>query len=63
MRVYLCSNLIRVVCLFVLLIFTSQSTAMVMTGQSVHLTTFFQDKLEQAVNQYFLLLANTLASN
>ena len=40
---------------FVLLL-TSQSTAMVMAGRSVHLTTLFLGKLEQAVNQYFVHL-------
>ena len=29
-------------------------TAMVMAGQSVHLTILFLGKLEQAVNQYFV---------
>ena len=29
-------------------------TAMVMAGQSVHITTLFLGKLEQAVNQYFV---------
>ena len=31
-----------------------KSIAMVMAGQSFHLTTFFLGKLEQAVNQYFV---------
>ena len=31
-----------------------KSTAMVMAGRSVHLTTLFLGKLEQAVNQYFV---------
>ena len=34
--------------------FTSQSTAMVMAEWSVHLTTLFLGKLEQAVYQYFV---------
>ena len=37
------------VCLFCC--FTSQSTAMVMGGRSIHLKHFFLGKLEQAVNQ------------
>ena len=37
------------VCLFIAL--RSKSTAMVMGGQSVHITTLFLGKLEQAVNQ------------
>ena len=40
-------------CLFVAL--HPKSTAKVMSGRSVHLTTlFFLGKLEQAVNQYFV---------
>ena len=31
-----------------------KSTAMFMTGRSVHLAHFFLGKLEQAVNQYFV---------
>ena len=31
-----------------------KSTAMVMAGRSVHLTTLFPEKLKQAVNQYFV---------
>ena len=31
-----------------------KSTAMVIVGRSVDLTTFFLGKLEQAVNQYFV---------
>ena len=31
-----------------------KKTAMVMVGRSVHLTTLFPGKLEQAVNQYFV---------
>ena len=42
------------VCSFVCCI-TPQSTAMVMLGRSVHLTTPFSlDRLECAVNQYFV---------
>ena len=48
-----------VFCLFCC--FMSQSTATVMSGQSVHLTTlFFLDKLEQAVNQYFMHILSLL---
>ena len=46
------TQIILIVCLFCC--FTSQSTAMVMAGRSVDLTTLFLDKLEQAVNQYFV---------
>ena len=31
-----------------------KSTAMVMTGRSIHLATLFLGKLEQSVNQYFV---------
>ena len=42
-------------CLFVCFVaLRPKSTAMVMAGRSVHLTTFFLGKLEQAVNQYFV---------
>ena len=34
--------------------FKSQSTVMVMSGQSAHLLHFFRGKLEQAVNQYLV---------
>ena len=42
------------VCLFVFVALRPKSTAMVMAGQSVHLTTLFLGKLEQAVNQNFV---------
>ena len=45
-------NSVGFVCFFAL---RPKSTAMVMAGQSVHLTTlFFLGKLEQVVNQYFV---------
>ena len=40
-----------------------KSTAMVMAGQSVHLTTFFLGKLEQAVNQYFVHILLLVTDN
>ena len=45
----------RLICLFVAL--RPKSTAMVMVGRSVHLTTLFPGKLKQVVNQctYFRL--------
>ena len=40
------------------------STAMVMVGRSVHLTTLFPPgKLEQAVNQYFVHILSLVADN
>ena len=42
---------------------TSQSTAMVMGGRSVHLTKLFLDKLEQAVNQYFVHILMLVTDN
>ena len=42
----------KVVLVYLFCCFTSQSTAMVMGGRSVHLTTlYFLGKLEQAINQ------------
>ena len=43
--------------------FMSQATAMVMLGLSVHLTTLFLGKLEQAVNQYFEHILSLLTDN
>ena len=43
--------------------FTSQSTAMVMVGRSVHLTTHFLGKFEQAVNQYFVYILSLVTDN
>ena len=40
-----------------------KSTAMVMVGRSVHLTTLFLDKLEQAVNQYFVHILSLVTDN
>ena len=41
-----------------------KSTAMVMAGRSVHLTTlFFLGKLEQAVNQYFVHILSLVTDN
>ena len=41
----------------------SKSTAMVMEGRSVHLTTFFLGKLEQAINQYFMHILSLVTDN
>ena len=42
----------------------SQSTAMVMSRRSVHLTTLFLlGKLEQAVNQYFVHILSLVTDN
>ena len=38
-------------------------TAMVMAGHSVHLTSLFLGKLEQAVNQYFVHILSPVADN
>ena len=44
--------------------FMSKSTAMVMSGWSVHLTTlFFLGKLEQAVHQYFVHILSLVTDN
>ena len=40
-----------------------KSTAMVMAGLSVDLTTLFLCKLEQAVNQYFVLKLSLVTDN
>ena len=41
-----------------------KSTAMVIAGRSVHLTTlFFLGKLEQAVNQYFVHILSLVTDN
>ena len=41
-----------------------KSTAKVMAGRSVHLTTlFFLGKLEQAVNQYFVHILSLVTDN
>ena len=49
------------VCLFVAL--RPKSTAMVIAGQSVHLTTLFPGKLEQAVNQHFVHILSLVTDN
>ena len=40
-----------------------KSTAMVMVGRSVYLTTLFLGKLEQAVNQYFVHILSLVTYN
>ena len=50
-------------CLFGL-VFSSQSTVMVMSGQSVHLTPpFFLGNLDLAVNQYFVHILSLVTDN
>ena len=53
------------VCLFVCFVaLRPKSTAVVMAGRSVHLTTlFFCGKLEQAVNQYFVHILSLVTDN
>ena len=53
----------RIVGLFCLVALRPKSTAMVMAGQSVHLTTLFLGKLEQAVIQYFVLILSLVTDN
>ena len=48
------------VCVFAL---GCKSTAMVMVGRSVHLTTLFLGKLVQAVNQYFVHILSLVTDN
>ena len=52
-------------CLFVCFVaLRPKSTAMVMAGRSVHLTTFFfLGKLEQAVHQYFMHIFSLVTDN
>ena len=40
-----------------------KSTAMVIAGRSVHLTTLSLGKLEQAVNQYFVHILSLVTDN
>ena len=53
----------RFLCLFVFAALRPKSTAVVMAGRSVPLTTFFLGKLEQAVNQYFKHLLSFITDN
>ena len=51
-------------CLFVCFVaLRPKSTAMVIAGRSVHLTTLFLGKLEQAVNQYFVHILSLVTDN
>ena len=50
------------VCLFFVALHP-KSTAMVMAGRSVHLTTLFLGKLEQAVYQYFVHILSLVTDN
>ena len=51
---FLLSNSQNFFCLVCFVALHPKSIAMVMGGRSVHLTTLFLGKLEQAVNQYFV---------
>ena len=54
----------QVKCLFVYFVaLRPKSTAMVMAGWSVHLTTLFLGKPEQAVNQYFVHILSLVTDN
>ena len=48
--------------LFVLLLYVPKSTTLAMARRSVHLITSFLGKLEEAVNQYFVIGARVLVS-
>ena len=48
--------------LFVLLLYVPKSTTLAMARRSVHLVTSFLGKLEEAVNQYFVMGARVLDS-
>ena len=52
---------IALFCLFCC--FTSQATAMVMAGLSIHLTTLFPGQTKQAVNQYFVHILSLVTDN
>ena len=56
-------NLLCDVCFVCFVALRPKSTAMVMAGWSVHLTTFFLSKLEQAVNQYFVHILSLVTDN
>ena len=52
------------VCLFVCFVaLRPKSTAKVIAGRSVHLTTLFLGKLEQAVNQYIVHIRSLVTDN
>ena len=53
-------NLVRFVCFVAL---RPKSTAIVMAGQSVHLTTLFPGQVEQAVKQYFVHILSLVTDN
>ena len=62
--VYTVYKVACLVCLFVSFVaLRPKSTAMVIAGRSIHLTTlFFLGKLEQAVNQYFMHILSHILS-
>ena len=54
----------NIVCFVCFVALCPKSTAMVMAGRSVHLTTlFYLGKLEQAVNQYFVHILSLVTDN
>ena len=53
-------HLSKFVCLIAL---CPKSTAMVMAGRSVHLSTFFPGQAEQVVNQYFVHILSFVTDN
>ena len=59
--VVVCGLLVLLIVCFVAL--RPKSTAMVMAGRSVHLTTPFLGKLEQTVNQYFVHKLSLVTDN
>ena len=57
-------DFVKLICLVLFVALRPKSTAMVMAGQSVHLTAhFFLGKLEQAVNQYFMHILPLVTDN
>ena len=48
---------------FVFVALSPKSTAMVTAGWSVHITTFFLSKLEQAVKPYFVHILSLATNN
>ena len=64
-KTYMSRLISHIICLFVCFVaLRPKSTAMVMAGRSVHLTTlFFLGKLEQAGNQYFVHILSLVTDN
>ena len=55
------------ICLFVLLLYVPKTSAMVMVGRSVHLTTLFSwaslNKLEQGITSSFVHILSLVTDN